>query len=169
MLIEIAIALLFFILILTIAYALSVFGLFHEVDVKAGPPPLEFNGQEVAFKLERGAYSKSGHLFTEIHGDLIRIVAEDKIPQLPMIGFYYDDPHLVESDRCRYAVGVIMDKETSESETIRKELTDKGFSFMRLPTIDHVVHCTFPYVSAFSIFIAVRRVYPVIRAYIKVS
>lgn len=94
MLLELAVAGTFLVLIATIAYALSVFGLFHPIEVKTGKPPYDINGQEVAYKLGRGPYKECGHLFTMLNGDLHRIFQEDRLPHLPMIGFYYGNrPH----------------------------------------------------------------------------
>lgn len=165
MLIECAIALAFFLLILTISYALKVLGLFHIVEVSVGKPPVDINGQEVAYKMARGNYSQSGALYTELIGDLGRI--ESDVPTMTMIGFYYDDPVVVEEVKCRYAVGVILPAEFRDK--FKPGLTEKGYLFMNLPSVDHVVHASFPYVGSISILIAVRRVYPAIKNYIAVS
>src|SRR5690349_15737325 len=107
MFIETLIAILFFMLLVTISYLLRFLGLFHPVDAKVGPPPVDINGQEVFYKLHRGAYSKSGHEFTQLIGDLGRISTGALPEKFSTIGFYYDDPALTSEAKCRYAVGVI--------------------------------------------------------------
>jgi hypothetical protein len=161
MLLELAIALTFFILILTISYALKVLGLFHIVEVSTGCPPIDINGKEVAYKLARGNYSKSGPMFTEMIGDFGKI---DNDVIFTTIGFFYDDPDVTEEHKCRYAVGCIVPKE--HQEKFKPRLEEMGYMFMNMPNVDHVVHSNFPYVGAISIWIAVRRVYPAIKRYI---
>lgn len=198
MIILIAIGVLLVLLILTIIYAFIHYGSFDEVDVKAGPPPINMNGKTVAYKLNRGPYNESGHLFTEITGDLVR--SNPSISsKIHMIGFYYDNPNTVEDqNECRYAAGIILPDVSEQSnsrseqsnsqseqsnsqpqsgdnifvtEELREELKvglqEKGYEFVTLPTIDHVVHATFPFRGPFSIVIATRKVYPCLNWYVQ--
>jgi ribosomal protein S17 len=128
-----------------------------------------FNGQEVAYKLGRGPYSEAGHLFTELSGDLVREDPENHVQGLPTIGIFYDDPEKVkEVSRCRYAVGVILPSEGDpHRERLKTGLEARGYSTTSLPVIDHVVYSVFPFRGVFSILIAVKRVYPRLKQYIK--
>ena len=185
MIILIAIGALILLLILTIIYAFIHYGSFEDVDVKTGPPPVNLNGKVVAYKLNRGPYSESGHLFTEVTGDLVRVNPAIS-SKILMIGFYYDNPQIVEDEnQCRYAAGVLLPDVTQQSgktesgdslivteeirEQIKNGLVEKGYELVTLPSIDHVVHATFPFRGPFSIVIATRRVYPCLNWYVQVS
>lgn len=186
MIILIAIAALVLLLILTIIYAFIHYGSFEDIDVKAGPPPIDINGKVVAYKLNRGPYNESGHLFTEITGDLVRVNPAIS-SKILMIGFYYDNPQTIEDEnQCRYAAGVILPDVTTKSskqpkasddivvtEQIREQLQvglqEKGYELVTLPSIDHVVHATFPFRGPFSIVVATRRVYPCLNWYVQVG
>ena len=191
MIILIAIGVLLVLLILTIIYAFIHYGSFEEIDVKAGPPPINMNGKTVAYKLNRGPYNQSGHLFTEITGDLVR-TNPAIVSRIHMIGFYYDNPNTIEDqNECRYAAGVILPDVSKVSQQVSKQptpqpesgdnivvteelreqlklgLQEKGYGFATLPFIDHVVHATFPFRGPFSIVIATRKVYPCLNWYVQ--
>lgn len=219
MIILIAIGVLLVLLILTIIYAFIHYGSFEEIEVKTGPPPVNMNGKTIAYKLNRGPYKESGHLFTEITGDLVRTNPAIS-SKIYLIGFYYDNPNTTEDQsRCRYAAGLIL-PDVSEEPTSRPEksasrpeksasrpeksasrpeestsrpeeptsrpecgdnifvtgeereqlqlgLRERGYEFITLPSIDHVVHATFPFRGSFSIVIATRRVYPCLNWYVQ--
>ena len=105
-------------------------------------------------------------------GDLARIIPDKSSDSLKTIGFYYDDPLETRESRLRYVVGVIFPEEGQEEWTgdkitsLRDGLLAKEYKLTTLPKIDHVVYTTFPFRSSLSIVIAVKRVYPIIRAYI---
>ena len=111
-------------------------------------------------------------MFTELTGDLARIIPDNSSDSLKTIGFYYDDPLETRESRLRYVVGVIFPEEGQEEWTgdkitsLRDGLLAKEYKLTTLPKIDHVVYTTFPFRSSLSIVIAVKRVYPIIRAYI---
>jgi len=172
LLLVIVATLLFIAFLATVGLALFYFGLFEDVKVNHGEAPIPLTGLTVAFKCRRGPYNQSGHLFTELTGDLARLIHGKETDSLRTIGFYYDDPNEVEESRQRYAVGVIFpssDEEDWNEEKISclsTGLLEKGYRMTTLPKTDHVVYTTFPFRSYLSIVIAVKRVYPVIRAYL---
>jgi hypothetical protein len=172
-LILVILATLVFVLFLaTVGFALYYFGLFEDVQISVGSSPIPFTGQMVGYKLARGPYNKSGHLFTELIGDLVRILPDCTTDNLKTIGFYYDDPMETQESRLRYAVGVIFPDEKDEGwskeaiSTLESGLLSKGYKMTKLPKVDHVVYTSFPFRSTISIIIAVKRVYPIIRSYI---
>ena len=72
-------------LLLTIFALLYVSGIFHQVQVGTGKPPI---GQVIiAYKFAKGPYKESGHLFTELCSRLK--------PEQKCLGIYYDDPKVV--------------------------------------------------------------------------
>jgi len=167
--IEIVLTLLFFLFLGTVSLALYYFGLFEEIDVKVGPSPVPFTGQTVAYKLARGPYNKSGHLFTKLTGDLVDLEPDPSTASdLVTMGFYYDDVEMTtDESKLRYAIGVILPSDDeARRNALKTGLESRGYSFTVLPKIDHVVYTCFPFKSTISILIAVRRVYPVIRAFI---
>lgn len=171
MIIELAILILLIILFLSVIFALYYYGSFEEVEVSVGNSPYDFSGQMIAYKLARGPYSSSGHLFTELTGDVYRITPD--LPRMDTIGFYYDDPDEIEDhEKLRYAVGLILPPVSDDDdfqEALMSGLESKGYLMARLPSVDHVVHSSFPFKGAFSIIVAVKKVYPVIKSFVRVS
>ena len=83
-LILIGIGVLLLMILLTLFGVLVYSGLFHRVDVGAGPPHVQ--NLIVAYKFARGPYKNSGHIFTEL---------SNIAPDNRYIGVYYDDPYQV--------------------------------------------------------------------------
>jgi hypothetical protein len=161
MLIELGILLLIILFCITLWIALQYFGLFEEIEVSAGPPPYQFGGRLVAYKKERGCYSDSSALFTEVCSI---------VPGLDTIGIYLDDPNKNQK-KCRYIVGALLEDqpEDQQLEDQKQLLLSKGFICGQLPAVDHVVYSLFPFKGIISVVIAIRRVYPRIRSFIAVS
>ncbi|KAI1283259.1 putative testis-expressed protein [Halotydeus destructor] len=168
MILEILIAIVFCLLLFTISYALQASGLLHDVEVKAGKPPIDFSGHEIAYKLSKGPYNKSGHMFTELSGDIVRSDVEASKANLKTIGLFYDDPEVTQEDECRYAVGVVLDSKEPNLDLskLRAGLVEREYLVTKLPYVDHVVYSSFPYFGPFSIYFAVKKVYPAIKSYI---
>lgn len=144
-------------LVLTLLGFLSYCGLFAPIDIKAEKPP--FKELQVAYKFCRGSYKNSGALFTEVHS-----IA----PSLKCIGVYYDDPNEVEPLRLRYLVGVVLnDTEQPAAQEVKEQLEAEGFKTARFPAVDHAVTTVFPFRGSVSVMIAMARVYPKLREYIK--
>ena len=168
-LLETLVMVLFVSLLSTVALALYLFGLFECIEVKVGQSPFVLDGQQIAYKLHTGPYSKAGHAFTMMTGDLVRI--GHGVSDLCQIGFFFDDPTIRKVNKLRYAAGVILPSRgemNSELDEAKEQLESLGYLFTELPKVDHVVHVSFPYRGFLSILIAVKRVYPVIRNYINV-
>lgn len=165
MFLEICIFVLFLLFLLTVLLFLSYCGLFDAVQVKVGPSTVPISGRTVVYRVARGDYSKSGHLFTELTGDLVRV--QPHASDLPMIGFYFDDVETKAVEKLRYAVGVILPLDDADlSNEITTALQAKDYKIVILPTIDHVVHVTFPNRGPIGVVIATKRVYPVLYSYI---
>ncbi|KAF0309885.1 Testis-expressed protein 264 [Amphibalanus amphitrite] len=144
-------------IIVTLLVFLGHLGLFSEVEVKTGAPP--FRELTVCYKFNRGPYKGCGHLFTEIYS-----IA----PELKTIGLYYDDPEAVSSHELRYAVGAILsDGVTPEPAGVRQRVTQHGFQVATFPAIEHAVLASFPFRATFSIVLAIWKVYPALKEYIK--
>ena len=165
MIIEISLLILFLLFLLTVFCLLTYCGLFESIDVKVGPSPVPISGRTVVYKTARGDYSKSGHMFTELTGDLVRI--HPHASDLTQIGFYFDDPEKRTADRLRYAVGAILpDDDADMRGSIVTGLQAKDYHTVVLPVVDHVVHASFPNRGPVAIVIATKRVYPAIRSFI---
>lgn len=155
MLLGIIVVLIF--LVLTLLGFLSYCGLFAPIDIKAEKPP--FKELQVAYKFCRGSYKNSGALFTEVHS-----IA----PSLKCIGVYYDDPNEVEPLRLRYLVGVVLnDTDQPAAKEVKEQLEAEGFKTASFPAVDHAVTTVFPFRGSVSVMIAMARVYPKLREYIK--
>lgn len=144
-LLETLVLILFISLLSTVALALYLFGLFECIEVKVGESPFVLDGQQIAYKLHTGPYSKAGHAFTMMTGDLVRV--GHGVSDLCQIGFFFDDPTIRKVNKLRYAAGVIFPPATDDPqyEEAKEELTSLGYSFTELPKVDHVVHVSFPY------------------------
>ncbi|XP_056660977.1 testis-expressed protein 264 [Monodelphis domestica] len=132
-------------------------GLLEDVVVSAGSPPIR--NITLAYKFHVGSYKDSGQLFTE---------SCSISPRLSSIGVYYDNPHTVPPEKCRYAVGSILSEgEESPSPELIRLYQKFGFKIFSFPAPSHVVTAVFPYTTALSIHLAVHRVHPALDTYIK--
>ncbi|XP_030426530.1 testis-expressed protein 264 isoform X1 [Gopherus evgoodei] len=162
-------------------------GLFSEVVVSAGSPPIR--NISLAYKFKVGPYGECGKLFTE---------SCSISPKLCSIGVYYDNPHTptelqvpfhcaslapspaesqtchriensaVPPEKCRYIVGCILSEgEEKPSEELIRLFQKFGFKIFSFPAPSHVVMATFPFTTPFSIQLAVNRVHPALDTYIK--
>uniref|UniRef100_H9H252 Testis expressed 264, ER-phagy receptor n=1 Tax=Meleagris gallopavo TaxID=9103 RepID=H9H252_MELGA len=153
------IAVLVVLLLLTI-FAFAVYsGLFTEVVVSAGSPPV--GSITLAYKFRVGPYGESGQLFTD--GCSIS-------SKLCSIGVYYDNPHTVSPEKCRFAIGRILSEgDAKPSEEQIRRFQKYGFKIFTFPTPSHVVMASFPFTTPLSIHLAVNRVHPALDTYIKVE
>uniref|UniRef100_A0A8C3LNN5 Testis expressed 264, ER-phagy receptor n=1 Tax=Chrysolophus pictus TaxID=9089 RepID=A0A8C3LNN5_CHRPC len=151
------IAVLVVLLLLTI-FAFAVYsGLFTEVVVSAGSPPV--GSITLAYKFRVGPYGESGQLFTD--GCSIS-------SKLCSIGVYYDNPHTVSPEKCRFAIGRILSEgDAKPSEEQIRRFQKYGFKIFTFPTPSHVVMASFPFTTPLSIHLAVNRVHPALDTYIK--
>ncbi|XP_044307112.1 testis-expressed protein 264 [Varanus komodoensis] len=146
------------VLLLLTVFGFAVYsGLFSEVVVSAGLPP--FGNITVAYKFQVGPYGDNGRLFME---------SCSISPKLCSIAIYYDSPHTVDPEKCRYAVGSILSEgEEKPSEEVVRMFLKYGFKIFNFPASSHVVMATFPYTTPLSIHLAVNRVHTCLDAYIK--
>ncbi|XP_032996534.1 testis-expressed protein 264 isoform X1 [Lacerta agilis] len=146
------------VLLLLTLFAFAVYsGLFTEVIVSAGLPP--FGSITVAYKFQVGPYGDSGRLFTE---------SCSISPKLCSIALYYDKPHTVDPEKCRYLVGSILSEgEEKPPEEVVRMFLKYGFKIINFPAPSHVVMATFPYTTPLSIHLAVNRVHTALDVYIK--
>ncbi|KAM6160008.1 testis-expressed protein 264 isoform 2-T4 [Erethizon dorsatum] len=74
----------------------------------------------------------------------------------------------VPPEKCRCAVGSILSEgEESPSPELIHLYQKFGFKIFSFPAPSHVVTATFPYTTALSIWLAIRRVHPALDSYIK--
>ncbi|KAM4654194.1 testis-expressed protein 264 isoform 4-T29 [Amazona ochrocephala] len=151
------IAVLVMLLLLTV-FGFAVYsGLFTEVVVSAGSPPV--GSITLAYKFRVGPYGESGQLFTD--GCSIS-------SKLCSIGVYYDNPHTVSPEKCRFAIGRILSEgDAKPSEEQIKRFQKYGFKIFSFPAPSHVVMATFPFTTPLSIHLAINRVHPALDTYIK--
>nr|XP_006122329.1 testis-expressed protein 264 isoform X1 [Pelodiscus sinensis]XP_006122330.1 testis-expressed protein 264 isoform X1 [Pelodiscus sinensis]XP_014428712.1 testis-expressed protein 264 isoform X1 [Pelodiscus sinensis]XP_025040034.1 testis-expressed protein 264 isoform X2 [Pelodiscus sinensis] len=146
------------VLLLLTLFGFAVYsGLFTEVVVSAGSPPI--GSITVAYKFKVGPYDESGELYTE---------SCSISPKLCSIGVYYDSPHTVLPEKCRYLAGCILSEgDEKPSEDLVRYFRKYGFKIISFPAPSHVVMATFPFTTPFSIQLAVNRVHPALDTYIK--
>ncbi|NXT31988.1 TX264 protein, partial [Pelecanoides urinatrix] len=146
------------VLLLLTVFGFAVYsGLFTEVVVSAGSPPV--GNITLAYKFRVGPYGESGQLFTD--GCSIS-------SKLCSIGVYYDNPHTVSPEKCRFAIGRILSEgDAKPSEEQIKRFQKYGFKIFSFPAPSHVVMATFPFTTPMSIHLAVNRVHPALDTYIK--
>ncbi|NXY77501.1 TX264 protein, partial [Glareola pratincola] len=144
-------------LLLTVFGFVVYSGLFTEVVVSAGSLPL--GSITLAYKFRVGPYGESGQLFTD--GCSIS-------SKLCSIGVYYDNPHTVPPEKCRFAIGRILSEgDAKPSEEQIKRFQKYGFKIFSFPAPSHVVMATFPFTTPLSIHLAINRVHPALDTYIK--
>ncbi|NXT73402.1 TX264 protein, partial [Zapornia atra] len=145
-------------LLLLTVFGFAVYsGLFTEVVVSAGSPPV--GNITLAYKFRVGPYGESGQLFTD--GCSIS-------SKLCSIGVYYDNPHTVPPEKCRFAIGRILSEgDAKPSEEQIKRFQKYGFKIFSFPAPSHVVMASFPFTTPLSIHLAVNRVHPALDTYIK--
>ncbi|XP_030839284.1 testis-expressed protein 264 [Strongylocentrotus purpuratus] len=144
-------------LILTIALLVVHTGIFRQVDVNTGRPPIA--NVRVAYKFARGPYSECGPMFSEV---------ASLAPDLRCIGVYFDDPQKVESYNQRYIVGTILSEGTSEvDKEVEARLVEHEFKLTNFPAVDHAVICSFPFIWTLSSYIATAKVWPQLGEYIE--
>ncbi|XP_062401626.1 testis-expressed protein 264 homolog [Sardina pilchardus] len=132
-------------------------GLFSEINIRTGSPPMK--NITIAYKFKQGPYKDCGALFTE---------CSRLGPKLSTIGVFYDDPKKVPGPLCRCAVGSVLSEAVGApcAETqLRYEAA--GFRLFSFPEVTHAVCASFPHRTSLSIFLGVQRVYPQLDAYIK--
>jgi len=130
-------------------------GVFHEIVISTGRPPL---GEVVyMYKMARGEYGQSGHMFTAAH---------TLMPEYRCMGVYYDDPQQRPAESLRYLVGSIISEggapPNPEHEQIFKEA---GYSKAVFPSVQNAVYTSFPFLGAHTTLVGVFRVYPALREY----
>ena len=119
-------------------------------------------------------------LSSQIRGPILRAVEPTSSPSVltlhsrPMPPFYCVSPcrscRQVSSHELRYAVGAILsDGVTPEPAGLRQRVEKYGFKVATFPAIEHAVLAAFPFSATFSIVIAIWKVYPALKEYIKVG
>lgn len=158
--------LLFLLILIAAAHTVNYLGFTYQFKVKSGPSPVPLNGQRVLYKTGRGAYSEAGFTISRLPSQLAYFHPSAK--HLSLIGFYYDDPAVVPSEKLRYALGVILPKKNPElSATLAEAMGQRGYKTTILPFTDNVVYASFPNRGPLALMIAIKRVYPAIKSYIK--
>lgn len=143
-------------LIVTVVAAIVYSGLFTEVNIKTGSPPIK--NVTIAYKLHKGPYKDCGAAFTE---------AVSIGPKLNTIRVSYDDSTEVPDDQCRYIVGSILSEgEEQPDEELQKLYEKFGFKVLSLPEVSLAVTTTFPSTTPLSHWLASYKVYPELHNYI---
>ncbi|XP_042349815.1 testis-expressed protein 264 [Plectropomus leopardus] len=146
-----------FLSLVTVAGYILYSGLFADITVMTGSPPIR--KITFAYKFKEGPYKNCGQVFKESHSIG---------PKLPCIGIFYDDPQKVPEPQCRCAVGSILSEgENKADEELLNSYETSGFNVFSFPEVTHVVTTSFPHTTYFSILLGIRRVYPRLGHYIK--
>ncbi|GAU93677.1 hypothetical protein RvY_05576 [Ramazzottius varieornatus] len=147
----------------TIGGLLFYLGMFKEILVNVGKPPIR--KARIFYKFARGDYKESGALFEELN---------KLAPGLRSLGVYYDDPEKTSPMGRRYIIGSILEENGVpglEDRERLKEIEDAlkagGFKETELPEAENAVSADFPWRTGFSVYIAVNRVYGVLNNFVK--
>ncbi|KAM6980740.1 testis-expressed protein 264 [Aplochiton taeniatus] len=132
-------------------------GLFSEVVVKTGTPPIR--NVIIAYKFKEGPYKDCNAVYTE---------SCSIGPKLNSIGLFYDDPNQRPVEQCRYAVGSILSEgEEQPDEDLQKLYEKFGFKVFSMPEVTHAVTTSFPSTTPLSHLLGPFRVWPELSAYIQ--
>lgn len=147
----------------TLAGLLVYLGIFREILVNVGKPPVKkFRG---FYKFARGDYKDSGILFEEVN----KLAAD-----LRTFGIYYDDPQKTSPNQRRYIVGSIAEEngcpcidDQERLKEVETALMDAGFKSIDFPEATNAVFSDFPWRTGFSVYIAINRVYSTLKNFVK--
>ncbi|XP_052414662.1 testis-expressed protein 264 homolog [Carassius gibelio] len=144
-------------LILTLVGFVFYTGLFSEVVIRTGTPPVK--NITIAYKFRKGSYKASGAAFTE---------SCSIGPKLSSVGVFYDDPNQTQADQCRYVVGSILCENEEEPDKELQRLYEKfGYKVISFPEVTCAVTSSFPNRCTLSPVCGAYRVYPELQQYIK--
>ncbi|KAJ8302209.1 hypothetical protein KUTeg_021196 [Tegillarca granosa] len=120
----IGVGILFLLLLLTVVALLLYSGLFENIEIGSGKPPI---GETIiAYKYARGPYRGAGYLFSEV----ARVGPSIK----KSLGIYYDDAQMVDEYKCRYIVGAILaEGDEQVDEEIKKNFEDEDVTVTPTP------------------------------------
>ncbi|XP_016322739.1 testis-expressed sequence 264 protein-like [Sinocyclocheilus anshuiensis] len=144
-------------LILTLVGFVFYTGLFSEVVIRTGSPPVK--NITIAYKFRKGSYKASGAAFTE---------SCSVGPKLSSVGVFYDDPNQTQADQCRYVVGSILCENEEKPDKELQRLYEKfGYKVISFPEVTCAVTSSFPNRCTLSPVCGAYRVYPELQQYIK--
>ncbi|RXN03851.1 testis-expressed sequence 264 protein-like [Labeo rohita] len=144
-------------LILTLVGFVFYTGLFSEVVIRTGSPPVK--NITIAYKFRKGSYKASGAAFTE---------SCSIGPKLWSVGVFYDDPNQTQADQCRYVVGSILcENEEKPDEELQRLYEKFGYKVISFPEVTCAVTSSFPNRCTLSPVCGAYRVYPDLQQYIK--
>ncbi|GFS93488.1 uncharacterized protein NPIL_30412 [Nephila pilipes] len=130
-------------------------GVFHKVVVKVTKPPFE-KEIFVVYKFTQN-YTASRYLLSE---------AQKLAPQLDSFSIYHEDLYQARKG-VGSSVGVVLHDKMDEE--LYRKLTHAGFKMAVFPNIDYAVVTSFPNKNQYSLAVAVYRVYPRLKLYIKAN
>ena len=131
------------------------FGGFDAVKVIEKETP-SFN---FAYQKHVGDYRNVANVMVPLYNKLVN---EETIMPTRGFGIYYDNPEKVAAEKLRSVVGSILDG-VDDIKVIRLQ---SNFNIDTFPTAKSIV-VEFPYKNAFSIFVGLSKVYPVLKDYMK--
>lgn len=147
----------------TVGGFLFYLGMFREILVSVGKPPLR--KARIFYKFARGDYKESGALFEELN---------KLAPGLRSIGVYYDNPEKTSPIGRRYIIASVIEEDgvpaledKERLKTIEDALRAAGYKETELPEAENAVFAYFPWRTGFSVFIAINRVYGVLNNFVK--
>ncbi|KAI0987917.1 hypothetical protein GJ496_006335 [Pomphorhynchus laevis] len=142
-------------LVLTLIYFLHLCGLFRRLSAKIDKP---WYPRCIYYRYLTGHYSNRTKAYRELE---ILCGAESKVRTMSL---YYDDPYYTNSTECRCAIGV-----EAKEEITKRNLIQAGYMSTIFPDIDNAVIVQFHLTTIFSIQIAIWKIYPFIKWYLKAN
>jgi hypothetical protein len=158
-----------------LAWYLKRCGLFKRPKVSFSQAPT----RRVAYKHHVGPYKKCGPFFNAASDDLATAKSKattegkdkkkmTKQRHATTFATFFDDPVLVPAESLRYAVGMLLSEgdETKPDRKVEAQLASMGYTIVDLPACKAVT-TDFPFFGMISIWLAVRRVYPLIYGHVE--
>ncbi|XP_067093150.1 testis-expressed protein 264 homolog [Osmerus mordax] len=144
-------------LIATVVAFVLYSGVFSDVAIKTGSPPIK--NVTIAYKFKEGSYKDCGAAYTE---------SCSIGPKLNSIGVFYDDPKERPAEKCRYVVGSILSEGQEQPDEELQKLYEKfGFKVFSMPEVTHAVTASFPCTTPLSHLLGPLRVYPELSCYVQ--
>ncbi|KAL5475260.1 hypothetical protein EMCRGX_G027337 [Ephydatia muelleri] len=132
-------------------------GFFSDIRVRTSLNPNCI--RRVAYKPYRGPYKRANEAF----GAICSLA-----PRNAPFGIYYDSPHKVPAEQCRYIVGCCLPSPPANSR-LEDVLVARGYIIHTFPQCEAAIVTEFPFRSQFSLLIAPYRVYYALEKHIKNS
>lgn len=140
-------------------YISNIFAKISDITIRTGRPC--FGTIYITYKFHKSDYTNVPRLVQDIK-------SISKQSKNEIIVIYYDNPKRTKSGKQRFIVGTILnDQNMNTNRKLEEEFKQHGYNFICVSQINYAVLSQFPWTNKFSNLIAIKKVYPKIKEFIK--